>query len=182
MKKLLTILSSLILLLSLLGCESKDSDSHSDFLDPYSYRDNGSGAALKRYGDVVIQRDAKYPQTLMWQDNSDAKTIKKQWSIDHSYNTDGDTAASYCSNLVLATFDDWRVPTSDEMHILEMKNMNKNAHTLVNLARDDAYWTSTDSFGTTSRDCFQFSKNSGGIMFCRADTYRYVRCVRTMNN
>ncbi|MCF6204503.1 MAG: DUF1566 domain-containing protein [Methylococcaceae bacterium] len=48
---------------------------------------------------------------LMWQDDIDAKTVRKPWSITNSDDTSGDTTTTYCANLTLGDFNDWRMPT-----------------------------------------------------------------------
>jgi len=58
---------------------------------------------------------------LMWQDNEEVITIKKPYITQTNYNagnysdTSGDTAATYCKNLTLGGYSDWRMPTIEEM-------------------------------------------------------------------
>ena len=62
---------------------------------------------------------------LMWQDDSEAKTVLKPSITPVAYelgnisgdysNTSGDTLTTYCANLTLGGFDDWRMPTRAEL-------------------------------------------------------------------
>ena len=70
----------------------------------------------------------------MWQDDSDAKTIQKTW----------DEAKSYCENLSLSGFSNWRLPTLDELKMitdLSKKKLVINDN-FTNTA-SSVYWSST---------------------------------------
>ncbi len=112
---------------------------------------------------------------LMWQDNSEAKTIEKSWS----------DAIKYCEDLNFAGYSDWRLPNKNELlSIVDRTKYNpaiygafKNIAMLYN-----DYWSSTSSaFRTSSAwvvnfiygdmkdyDTFDYAKKGSN----------YVRCVR----
>lgn len=110
--------------------------------------------------EVVYDSDTK----LMWQDNSDSKTVKKKWSA----------AIDYCENLSFAGYDDWKLPYKDTLKALYPKKSS-----LQNLVLD-LYWTST----TSSRDTITsrviyFDDGDDGLILQHSPYY--VRCVRSGN-
>lgn len=81
---------------------------------------------------------------LMWQDNRDVMSIQKPYVTRDNFSSgkytklNGDTAYSYCKSLVLNTFEDWRLPT-----IEELKELNKIQDNLSFNKRGTYYWSST---------------------------------------
>ena len=92
---------------------------------------------------------------LVWQDNQASKTVTKQWLSDEKFtdcadnyikdscfNTIGDTASTYCSNLVLAEYNDWRLPTVNEIVSIMAKDEYPRINSeFVNIV-PESYWTS----------------------------------------
>ncbi len=136
------------------------------------------------YGsDVFIDKKAG----LMWQDNEDVKTIKKPWVVnvtDSNYktknymDTSGDTAETYCKNLNLQGFTNWRLPTYSELLDLYL---NKN--NLKNILYEEIYWSSSTYESTlhVKKDSawgVSFYDNEADYSFGYKDVSEYVRCVR----
>lgn len=106
---------------------------------------------------------------LMWQDNSAAKHIKKDWQ----------GALDFCSELRLAGYDDWRLPSIKELEtIIKISKDNpaiKNG--FKNVGVSGYYWSST---AHESSEEFAWMMNfKRGYEYNNYKTYeRYVRCVR----
>lgn len=121
---------------------------------------------------------------LMWQDDSDATTITKQWLTNANFasanytDTMGDTATTYCESLSLGGNTDWRLPTTTELMTITNKGASNPAINPVFLNTNaERYWTST--FSTTA------SSKAGYVYFYNGHNYsddkniaKYVRCVR----
>jgi hypothetical protein len=107
--------------------------------------------------EMVYDSDTK----LMWQDNSDAKTVEKNWQ----------GAIDYCENLKLCGFDDWRLPDRNTLKALYSK---KNG--LQNIVSGD-YWSSTtDASGTSA--AWPVNSSFGNDRWYYKTSFFYVRCVR----
>jgi len=132
---------------------------------------------------------------LQWQDDLAVATVQKQWLETISYEqctgtngqtldttqcsvTAGDTAASYCSNLVLGGFTDWRLPTRKELVSLSDYGQSSPAIdvTFQNTASSN-YWSSATYVGTVSRAWIVSFGNGLQGSRTKSDGY-YVRCVR----
>ena len=107
--------------------------------------------------EVVFDTDTK----LMWQDNSDAKTVKKDWQ----------GAIDYCENLSLAGFNDWKLPSFDTLKALYPKKQ-----LIINMV-NDTYWSS--SFVSNSNSAWYVDFCSGDIRGYYYKNFNYhVRCTR----
>ena len=104
--------------------------------------------------EVVLDTDTN----LMWQDNSDAKTVSKDWQ----------GAITYCSNLTLGGFDDWRLPNKDILKALYPKKQS--------LAKN-FYWSSSSDVSSSGKAWFVYSGNGGDGTTYKSDNWS-VRCVR----
>lgn len=116
-------------------------------------------------------------QKLMWQDNNAVLETKKPWLTKVNYdaknylNTVGDTAITYCKNLTLANFKDWRLPTKDELKYLStQKNKLKNVSS-------NWYWSITSNNNNGERAWSIYFDNGDGYSDLK-NAYNYVRCIR----
>lgn len=126
---------------------------------------------------------------LMWQDNSDAASVIKAWIEFNkyyyqaeNYDTSGDTATTYCANLVLGGFDDWRLPTRSELASTQGVGFaNIASITSTNTPR---YWTSEYAVNTPANAyAMRLTANSPMLVEVSAQkgSSFNVRCVRNSN-
>lgn len=105
---------------------------------------------------------------LIWQDDLDAKTIKKTW-ID---------AIEYCEALTLGGFLDWRLPNFNELYLLTDKSIyNLAINPIFTNVGNSYYWSSTASATDTTKAWGISFLNSNGFVYNKIFT-DYVRCVR----
>ena len=116
-------------------------------------------------------------QKLTWQDNKDTIILQKPWITKINYNnkkyndTSGDTAKTYCKQLKLAGFNNWRLASKDEL-----KNLYTQKHLLKNTI-SGWYWSSTNNEKISSRAWAIYLNNGDGYSDNK-NTINYVRCVR----
>ncbi|MCB4774247.1 MAG: ricin-type beta-trefoil lectin domain protein [Sulfurovum sp.] len=132
-----------------------------------------------KINDVKITRIVTDPiARLQWQDNSDAGTVKKPWVKANSYlygrfsDTSGDTATTYCANLTLGGYTNWRLPTVGE---LEPVMRNPNKYKVFQYMGTGKYWTSTPAYVNTSWTVGRGERKT----WATRDISLNVRCVRT---
>ena len=114
--------------------------------------------------EVVIDNETN----LIWQDNSDAKTIKKNWK----------EAINYCENLTLGGYSDWYLPDINQLYSIADKTKYKPAidPTFQNVI-SNLYWSSTtDTYSSSRAWNVDFYGGRNG-WYGKSDG-NYVRCVR----
>lgn len=133
---------------------------------------------IKLYEEKWAQKGAfaDVETKLIWQDNAQSKEVKKPWILNErdSRSTAGDTATTFCQELVLANKDDWRLPTKDELETLFSKTEK-----LQNLS-PTIYWSSTQKKGFGFSHLYAWVTNfEYKKSYTRGKLSHYnVRCVR----
>jgi len=105
---------------------------------------------------------------LMWQDNIEAKTIRKNRK----------DAKQYCRSLVFAGYDDWYLPRIKELKsIVDERKFNPAMRFGFKNIEPNHYWSSSPNLSDTM--------NALNVDFKSGQTYNntrrgncYVRCVR----
>ena len=152
------------------------------------YYQKGIAPRYTRASDTVTDE----PIHLMWQDDVAAASVTKQWltsanydtchndtSSSACYDTSGDTATTYCTDLTLGGYTDWRLPTSTELEgIVYYGNVNPAIDTTYfNNVSSRYYWSST-----TDEDYKYFAWivhfHNGRVYYGYKGENYYVRCVR----
>ena len=119
-----------------------------------------------RDGSKEVVLDTK--TNLMWQDNNDTKTIKKNWS----------DAIDYCENLTLGGYSDWYLPNINELRSLaDRSRYNPAIDPAFKNVVSYRYWSSTTDVGNTSNAWNVYFLGGDDGWDDKSDTY-YVRCVR----
>ncbi len=116
----------------------------------------------------IVSCNDKFVGSLLWQDNKDTIKVKKSWS----------DANSYCSSLSLAGFDDWRLPSIEELlSITDLNRYNPAIKSVFKNAKSDYYWSSTANASVTS-DAWYVGFHYGNADWSFKSKTNSVRCVR----
>ena len=113
-------------------------------LDDGFYKEGQDRAFSRDAESEIVYHNAS---GVMWQDNT---KIIKPWLTDINYDgyrhfdTTGDTAVSYCQDLELGEFDDWRLPTVEELVMLTDKSkVDFTFDDIFENIENTSYWSSS---------------------------------------
>lgn len=104
---------------------------------------------------------------LMWQDDEDAKTVQKKW----------DDAQRYCNNLQLLGFNDWRLPTIQELESIVDRSRKPAIKEEFKSTSSNFYWSATAD-EHYKYDAWIVGFFDGGVSNSSKYYDYYVRCVR----
>jgi len=156
---------SLIVLMTVLGVQTLHAEKGEQAKTVQAKKDASKLSRWQSKGEVVT--DTKLG--LTWQDNSAVKNTKKKWKA----------AKEYCQNLSLEGYNDWRLPSYNEL--LTIVDYDKYDPAIIpsfkNASSSDFYWSSSVYV--------PFDKTAWIVHFEDGSThtgykiYKYsVRCVR----
>jgi len=124
-----------------------------------------SANSFKKSADTVIDLDSK----LMWVDNvSVIKVLKTH-----------EEAISYCENLKLKGFSNWRIPKLEELELIVDKKNEKNyINRAFKFNVPDGYWALKAHWRTLWFYADYMHFVSGTPYYDSRHKRKYVRCVR----
>jgi len=105
---------------------------------------------------------------LMWQDNADAKTIKKSWNY----------AIDYCENLTLSGYSDWHLPNRNELYGIADRNRYNPAINPIFQNVVSNYYLSSSTFVIDTSYAWAVNFHDGDGGWDHKSYSYYVRCVR----
>ena len=106
---------------------------------------------------------------LIWQDNIDAKTIKKSRK----------DAKQYCRSLVLAGYDDWYLPRIKQLKsIVDNKKRNPAIRDGFKNIKAYHYWSSSPNLSANLINVFNIDFKNGQTYKTNRKGKCNVRCVR----
>jgi len=109
-----------------------------------------------------------YETGLEWQDNYDAKTIKRDWQ----------GAKDYCQGLTLGGLSDWRLPTIKELQsIVNIKRHDPAIKKSFKYVVSEYYWSSSE-YVSDAKYAWEVSFYDGCMDYNFKSSEHFVRCVR----
>ena len=105
---------------------------------------------------------------LMWQDDSGAMSVQKNW----------EGAKSHCQNLTHGGYNDWRLPTISELESLaDVSKQNLAIKEEFKNVASSSYWSSSPDV-SDSKNAWRVGFDGGySDTYNKTDEY-YVRCAR----
>ena len=118
--------------------------------------------------DSEVNAVFKDPVTgLMWQDNTDAKTIRRTLS----------KASEYCKDLILGGYEDWGLPSLTQLSDIYNSYASTSVPVKFENVANGSYWTSSTRW-TGSYYYITFSTSNTRSNYTEHNNMLYFRCVR----
>ena len=152
--------------------QTKSYDASGNEVTDGSIKDDGyyqSGVSRSYTRDDINEIVTDNVTNLMWQDNSEVKTVRKSWS----------NASLYCENLALGGYSDWRLPRIKELEsIVDISKSNPAIDNSFLNCNSSIYWSSTIFATTNINYACLVVFNSGKSGYSSNSSTNSVRCVR----
>lgn len=125
-----------------------------------------ANADLRRDNSKEIVSDTS--SKLMWQDNSEAKIVYKNWN----------DAIEYCESLLFSGYNDWRLPNINELlSIADRTKYNPAINSVFSNVNSSDYWSST-TYASGTSNAWVVNFYYGNVDWLSKTYSYYVRCVR----
>lgn len=106
--------------------------------------------------------------TLQWQDNADSNSSVKSW----------EEAITYCEDLTLDGYSDWRLPNVNELKsIVDRTKQEPALDTVFEYVSSAYYWSSTTNLGYKNQ-AVQVNFLDGSTDSALKTDSKSVRCIR----
>ena len=116
------------------------------------------------FSNVVVDKKTG----LMWQDDSDAKSVTKDWQ----------GAQDYCNNLTLQGYHDWFLPTAEQLLTITDKNkVNPSIKSEFKNVTSSSYWSSSPLVSGSKYAWYVYFNDGSSNRNFKTREY-YVRCAR----
>ena len=117
---------------------------------------------------TILASDTVTIGKLQWQDDSKAKSIKRDWNL----------AKAHCKELSLAGKNDWRLPTITELYsIVDIKRFEPAIKKKIKNVTFNYYWSSSE-YASDEMYAWYVYFGSGSMNRNSKSTDFFVRCVR----
>lgn len=151
------------------------------------YRD-GTEPDYTRASEIVTDRLTG----LMWQDDVNVTNNSRQWltsdnfdacdnnqSSPACFDTSGDTAATYCGELLLGGYSDWRLPSVKElMTLTDYSHGDPFIDTVFVNTAQPTYWSSTTAFQDDNYTAHYVRFKDAFTSYDDKTNEYNIRCVR----
>ncbi len=124
------------------------------------------GSMYDRKDHIVTDNVSK----LMWQDEYDNAIITRTWK----------EAETYCHELRLGKYDDWRLPSSDEFASLIDESLYPHIDPIFRYKVMDIYWTATPYIHEKDAVWVVFFQY-GSRGYQNKNKQFHLRCVRSID-
>jgi len=105
---------------------------------------------------------------LMWQDDNNATSIKKNHA----------DSMTYCTNLTLGGFSTWRLPSIEELvYLTDKGRKNSSIDSIFQNIISHYYWSSS-TFSSNINDAWVVNFHDGSDINYDKSSNLYLRCVR----
>ncbi len=170
----------------ILSYDSDGNEVTDDSVKDDGYYQAGTTRSYSRNGDIVIDNVTD----LEWQDNEE---VSRRWLSDKNYeicknnnssaacyDTTGETAVTYCTDLSLGGHSDWRLPALKELlTLVDSSNFRPSVtNDVFQNITANPYWsfTSTNAYPDSA---WYMSFGNGGLSMESKSYDKSVLCVRT---
>lgn len=163
----------LLVFLFIVVTEAKSELKKTGQINIYQKYDDGTykkGIAFNFNRDSVKEIVVDNITELMWQDTVEVKDSLKKKNLTE--------AIEYCNRLVIDEYDDWRLPTINELKgLVDYSQKNISIHSIFKNIAPDRYWSLTPKHSSNS-NYWWISFDFAEISTEEKSTLCYVRCVR----